>query len=84
MRDAHPLPEQPHPQQLWEQQMQQQTSSIGIGTSACGGDMALDAGEWVDVPRSGGGGATAVPVPGPGMADNGAGALNHEEGEGVT
>ncbi len=82
MRNAHPLPEHPHPQQLWEQQMQQQTSSIGTSTSTCGGDMAVDASEWMDVPRSSGGGAITVPVPG--MADNGAGALNNEEEEGVT
>lgn len=46
MQDTHPYTLQL--QQLWEQQMQNQTSSTGIGI----GDMAVDAAEaeWVDVP----------------------------------
>ncbi len=45
MQDTHPYTRQL--QQLWEQQMQNQTHSTGIGV----GDMAVDAAEaeWVDV-----------------------------------
>ena len=48
MQDAHSQPQQP--QQRWEQQMQNQTPSTGIGFGV--GDMAVDAAEaeWVDVP----------------------------------